>query len=83
MSTKRWARLQSAWGSVALGVSGPLQQTEPVINSTSASSPPAGYRFPREAIALSVRWYLRYGVSYRDVEELPTERGIVIDHATI
>jgi transposase-like protein len=54
-----------------------------VINSTSASSPPAGYRFPREVIALSVRWYLRYGLSYRDVEELLTERGIVVDHVTI
>jgi transposase, IS6 family len=54
-----------------------------VINSTSASSPPAGYRFPREVIALSVRWYLRYGLSYRDVEELLAERGIVVDHVTI
>jgi IS6 family transposase len=53
-----------------------------VINSTSASSPPAGYRFPREVIALS-RWYLRYGLAYRDVEELLTERGIVVDHITI
>ncbi|MDT4962108.1 MAG: transposase, family, partial [Pseudonocardiales bacterium] len=83
MSTKPWARLQSAWGSVALGVSGPLQQTEPVINSTSALSPPAGYRFPREVIALSLRCYLRYSLSYRDVEELLTERGIDVDHATI
>ncbi|MDT4973376.1 MAG: transposase, family, partial [Pseudonocardiales bacterium] len=54
-----------------------------MINSTAASSPPARYRFPREAIALSVRCYLRYGLSYRDVEELLTERGIVIDHVTI
>jgi transposase-like protein len=30
--------------------------------------PPAGYRFPREVIAVAVRWYLRYGLSYRDVE---------------
>jgi hypothetical protein len=34
-------------------------------------------------IALSVRWYLRYGLSYRDVEELLAERGIVVDHVTI
>jgi IS6 family transposase len=79
------AALIRVWvvGSVALGVSGPLQQTEPVINSTSASSPPAGYRFSREVIALSVRWYLRYGLSYREVEELLTDRGIVVDHVTI
>jgi hypothetical protein len=30
----------------------------------------AGFRFPREVIVLAVRWYLRYGLSYRDVEEL-------------
>jgi transposase-like protein len=39
-----------------------------VINS-SASSPPAGYRFPREVIAVAVRWYLRYSLSYRDAPE--------------
>jgi hypothetical protein len=42
-----------------------------------------GFRFPREVIMLAVRWYLRYGLSYRDVEELPAERGIVVDHVTI
>jgi transposase-like protein len=44
-----------------------------VISSRSGS---AGYRFPREVIAVAVRWYLRYGVSYRDVEELLVERTI-------
>jgi IS6 family transposase len=34
----------------------------------------AGYRFPREVIAVAVRWYLRYGLSYRDVEELERSR---------
>ena len=47
------------------------------------SCPPAGYRFPREVIALAVRWYLRYGLSYRDVEELLAERGITVDHVTV
>ncbi len=28
----------------------------------------AGYRFPPEDITLAVRWYLRFGLSYRDVE---------------
>jgi transposase-like protein len=32
---------------------------------------------------LAVRWYLRYGLSYRDVEELLTERGITVDHVTV
>jgi transposase-like protein len=32
---------------------------------------------------LAVRWYLRYGLSYRDVEELLIERGIQVDHVTV
>ena len=40
----------------------------------------AGFRFPREVIAVAVRWYLRYGLSYRDVEEPPAERGVTVDH---
>ena len=32
---------------------------------------------------MAVRWYLRYGLSYRDVEELLAERGIDVDHVTI
>ena len=32
---------------------------------------------------LVVRWYLRFGLSYRDVEELLVERGIAVDHVTI
>jgi transposase-like protein len=34
-------------------------------------------------IVLAVRWYLRYGLSYRDVEELLAERGIEVDHVTL
>jgi transposase-like protein len=34
-------------------------------------------------ISLTVRWYLRYGLSYRDVEELLAERGITVDHVTV
>ena len=43
----------------------------------------AGYRFPPEIILLAVRWYLRFGLSYRDVEELLAERGVTVDHVTI
>jgi transposase, IS6 family len=43
----------------------------------------AGYRFPPEVITLAVRWYLRFGLSYRDVEELLAERGIEVDHVTV
>jgi IS6 family transposase len=43
----------------------------------------AGFRFPPDVIVLAVRWYLRFGLSYRDVQELLAERGIEIDHVTI
>jgi len=34
-------------------------------------------------IVLAVRWYLRFGLSYRDVEELLSERGVEADHVTV
>jgi len=43
----------------------------------------AGFRFPSDVIVIAVRWYLRFGLSYRDVEELLTERGVEVDHVTI
>ena len=42
-----------------------------------------GFRFPPDVIVLAVRWYLRFGLSYRDVEELLVERGVEVDHVTI
>jgi transposase, IS6 family len=42
-----------------------------------------GFRFAPEVIMLSVRWYLRYGLSYRDLEELLAERNIEVDHVTL
>jgi len=42
-----------------------------------------GFRFPPEVIILAVRWYLRYGLSYRDLEELLAERGVEVDHVTL
>jgi len=54
-----------------------------IVSSLKRSSAPTGYRFPREVIAVAVRWYLRYALSYRDVEELLAERGIEVDHVTI
>ena len=32
---------------------------------------------------MSVRWYLRYSLSYRDLEEMMLERGLRVDHTTI
>lgn len=43
----------------------------------------AGFRFPPEVIVVAVRWYLRYDLSYRDVEELLAERGVEVDHITV
>ena len=42
-----------------------------------------GFRYPPDVIVLAVRWYLRYGLSYRDVEELLVERGIEVEHVTV
>jgi transposase, IS6 family len=53
------------------------------MTASGSSSVFAGFRFPREVIAVAVRWYLRYGLSYRDVEELLAERGVTVDHVTI
>jgi transposase-like protein len=42
-----------------------------------------GFRFPSDVIVVAVRWYLRFGLSYRDVEELLAERGVEVDHVTV
>lgn len=34
-------------------------------------------------LLLCVRWYLRYSLSYRDLEEMMHERGLSVDHTTI
>jgi transposase, IS6 family len=39
--------------------------------------------FEAEIILLCVRWYLRYSLSYRDLEEMMQERGLQVDHTTI
>ncbi len=49
-----------------------------------ASSEPFKWRhFKSEIILLNVRWYLRYSLSYRDLEEMILERGLNVDHTTI
>jgi transposase, IS6 family len=39
--------------------------------------------FEADMILCAVRWYLRYALSDRDVEELLRERGLTVDHTTI
>lgn len=41
------------------------------------------WHFNQELILDSVRWYLAYALSYRDIEEMLQERGISVDHGTI
>jgi IS6 family transposase len=53
------------------------------VTSPRSSSVFAGFRFPREVISVAVRWYPRYGLSYRDVEELLAERSVTVDHVTV
>ena len=59
-----------------------MRQLEPARSHVGGSAF-AGFRFPPEVITVAVRWYLRYGLSYRDVEELLAERGIDVDHVTV
>jgi transposase-like protein len=54
-----------------------------VAPSGQLSSGFAGFRFPPEVILMAVRWYLRFGLSYRDLEELLAERGLAVDHVTV
>jgi IS6 family transposase len=61
-----------------------------VVKRRRRSAPPVqqlsafvGFRFPPEVIMLAVRWYLRFGLSYRDLEELLAERGVEVDHVTL
>lgn len=42
-----------------------------------------GRHFEDEIILLCVRWYLRYSLSYRDLEEMMAERGLAVDHSTV
>jgi transposase-like protein len=42
-----------------------------------------GRHFDPEIIVTCVRWYLRFSLSLRDVEELMAERGLIVDHTTI
>lgn len=42
-----------------------------------------GRHFEDVIILLCVRWYLRYSLTYRDLEEIMAERGLSVDHVTI
>ena len=42
-----------------------------------------GSQFPQSIILFAVYFYLRYSVSYRDLEEILAERGVTVDHTTL
>jgi transposase-like protein len=54
------------------------RQPTPIARSAFAR-----FFYPPEVIVLAVRWYLRFALSYRDIEELLAERGVEVDHTTI
>jgi hypothetical protein len=72
---RSWRRSRSAWkGAVTLGEGRGLRHADGMVFRRVQSSKMdraafAGFRFPPDVITLAVRWYLRYGLSYRDVEE--------------
>jgi putative transposase len=43
----------------------------------------AGYRFPPEVIDQTIRLYLRFTLSFRDVEDLLAERGVAVSYETV
>ena len=42
-----------------------------------------GHRFPAGVISCAVRWYFRFQLSLRDIEELLFERGVIVTYETI
>jgi|SRR5450755_205727 hypothetical protein len=75
--TTRWSRAAVLRWPIA--VNGRLVRWRRRVGSRCllASGSPPG------VISVAVRWYLRYGLSYRDVEELLAERGVTVDHVTV
>src|SRR5258708_36223064 len=57
----------------------PVRRVVPATNVSAF----AGFRFPPAVIVLAVRWYLRFGLSYRDLEELLAERGVEVDDVSL
>lgn len=42
-----------------------------------------GIHFPKSVVLYAVWFYIRYGVSYRDLEDIMRDRGVDVDHATL
>ncbi|CAB3810463.1 IS6 family transposase [Paraburkholderia fynbosensis] len=48
-----------------------------------APSPYHGFRFPAAVISCAVRWYYRFNLSLRDIEELLLERGVTVTYESV
>ena len=46
-------------------------------------NPFKGRHFQRDIILWAVRWYCKYGISYRELQEMLAERGVNVDHSTV
>ncbi|MDP9310233.1 MAG: IS6 family transposase [Chloroflexota bacterium] len=53
------------------------------MKTTKAASSYTGFRFPKEIISHAVWLYFRFSLSFRDVEDLLAERGVVVSYETI
>ncbi len=51
--------------------------------TTAAQSPYKGFRFPAEIISYAVWLYFRFALSYRDVEDLLAERGVLVTYESV
>src|ERR1700682_3712549 len=49
----------------------------------NAKSPYHGHRYPAAVISCAVRWYFRFQLSLRDIEELLFERGVIVSYETV
>ena len=46
-------------------------------------NPFKGRHFQRDIILWAVRWYCKYGISYRELQEMLAERGVNVDHSDL
>jgi len=53
------------------------------MKTPTTAAPYKGHRFPHEIISHAVWLYYRFSLSYRDVEELLAERGVVVTYETV
>ncbi|MCC8397633.1 hypothetical protein LJ656_34385 [Paraburkholderia sp. MMS20-SJTR3] len=46
-------------------------------------SPYHGFRFPSAVVSRAMRWYHRFNLSLRDIEELLLERGVTVTYESV